>query len=70
MNQHLRKLGEQAAKDINLGYHTDAYTSALAKQIVLDLKFEFAKLRWIGKDDGWDSAIESVVKEISIRYGV
>jgi hypothetical protein len=70
MNSHLRKLGELAAKDTNLGYHNDSYTSAVAKQIVRDLKQEFGKIRWIGEDEGWNKAIEAVTKEISTRYGV
>lgn len=70
MNQHLRKLAEQAAKDINLAYQTDSYTNAITKLIVRDLKQEFAKIKWVGDDDGWNKAIETVIKEISTRYGV
>lgn len=70
MNQHLRKLAEQAAKDINLGYQTDSYTNAITKLIVRDLKQEFAKIKWVGEDDDWNKAIEAVVKEVSTRYGV
>lgn len=70
MNQQLRQLAQQAARQIDLTYPGDAYPVALTKNIVNDLTAEFSKLKWAGEDEGWDRAIKAVQKEILQRYGV
>lgn len=70
MNQHLRKLAEQAARNVDLNYPGDAYPSAIAKEIVRDLTTEFTKIKWAGEDEAWDKAVAAVIKEVSTRYGV
>ena len=68
MNSHLRKIAQQAAKNVDLVYPGDAYPSALVKLIVADLQQEFKKIKWAGQDDGWDKAVAAITKEISHRY--
>jgi hypothetical protein len=70
MNAHLRNIAEQAARDIDLTYPGDAYPNALAKRIIKDLTTEFAKIKWIKDDEGWERAIKSVSNELSQRYGI
>lgn len=70
MNTHLRTLAERASREIDLTYPGDAFPSALAKLIIRDLNGEFAKVKWMGDDEGWERAIKAVTKEISDRYGV
>jgi hypothetical protein len=70
MNTHLRTLAERASREIDLTYPGDAFPSALAKLIIRDLNSEFAKVKWMGDDEGWERAIKAVTKEISDRYGV
>lgn len=70
MNTHLRNLAERAARDIDLTYPGDAFPNALAKHIVKDLTTEFAKVKWMGDDEGWERAIKAVVKELAQRYSL
>lgn len=70
MNQNLRQLAQQAARQIDLAYPGDAYPAALTKNIVNDLTAEFNKIKWAGEDEAWDRAIKAVQKEILQRYGV
>lgn len=70
MNSHLRTIAERAARDIDLTYPGDAFPNALAKHIVKDLTAEFAKVKWIGDDEGWERAIKAVVKELAQRYSL
>ena len=70
MNTHLRNLAERAARDIDLNYPGDAFPNALAKHIVKDLTTEFAKVKWMGDDEGWERAIKAVVKELAQRYSL
>ncbi len=70
MNSHLRSLAERAARDIDLIYPGDAFPNALAKHIVKDLTAEFAKVKWMGDDEGWERAIKAVVKELAQRYSL
>ncbi len=70
MNSHLRSLAERAARDIDLTYPGDAFPNALAKHIVKGLTTEFAKVKWMGDDEGWERAIKAVVKELAQRYSL
>ncbi len=70
MNAHLRSLAERAARDIDLAYPGDAFPNALVKHIVKDLTTEFAKVKWMGDDEGWERAIKAVVKELAQRYSL
>ena len=70
MNSHLRTIAERAARDIDLAYPGDAFPNALAKHIVKDLTTEFAKVKWMGDDEGWERAIKAVVKELAQRYSL
>ena len=70
MNSHLRSLAERAARDIDLTYPGDAFPNALAKHIVKDLTTEFAKVKWMGDDEGWEREIKAVVKELAQRYSL
>lgn len=70
MNSYLRSLAERAARDIDLTYPGDAFPNALTKHIVKDLTTEFAKVKWMGDDEGWGRAVKAVSEEIKKRYGV
>jgi len=70
MNSHLRSLAERAARDIDLAYPGDAFPNAIVKHIVKDLTAEFAKVKWMGDDEGWERAVKAVSEEIKKRYGV
>ncbi len=70
MNSHLRSLAERAARDIDLAYPGDAFPNAIVKHIVKDLTTEFAKVKWMGDDEGWERAVKAVSEEIKKRYGV
>jgi len=63
-------MAERAARDIDLAYPGDAFPNALAKHIVKDLTTEFAKVKWMGDDEGWERAIKAVVKELAQRYSL
>jgi len=69
MNSHLRNLAQQASRKIDLTYPGDAFPASLANSIVKDLDSEFAKIKWVDDDEGWNRAIEAVRKEIKTRYG-
>lgn len=68
VNQHLRNIAIKAARDIDLSYPGDSYPDALTKLIVKDILSELGKVKWMGDDEGWDKAIEAVVKELQSRY--
>jgi hypothetical protein len=70
MNSHLRKIAEQAARNIDLTYPGDAFPSAITKLIIKDLTDELSKVKWMGDDEGWEKAIKEVAKELKQRYGV
>lgn len=70
MNNHLRTIAEKASRNIDLTYPGDAFPSALTKLIINDLTTEFAKVKWMGEDEGWERAIKAVSEEIKKRYGV
>lgn len=70
MNSHLRNLAQQASRKIDLTYPGDAFPASLANSIVKDLDSEFAKIKWVDDDEGWNRAIEAVRKELKTRYGL
>ncbi len=64
------KIAETAAKQIDSGYKDMALCKAILRETIKDLDQEFSKVKWIGDDDGWNTAIEAVRREIKSRYGV
>lgn len=68
MNSRLRELALKASREIDLTYPGDAFPESLAKYITKDLVEEFSKVKWMGDDEGWERAINAVVKELKSRY--
>lgn len=64
------KIAENAAKEIQSGYKDMALCKALLRETIKDLDQEFNKIKWVGEDEAWNSAIEAVRREIKSRYGV
>ena len=64
------KIAETAAKQIDSGYKDMALCKALLRETIKDLDQEFNKIKWVSDDDGWNTAIEAVRREIKSRYGV
>ena len=69
MNQRLRNIAQASARSIDLSYPGDAFPAALTKNIIKDLKQEFRTIKWMGEDEGWDRAMQAVIKELENRYG-
>ncbi len=64
------KIAETAAKQIDSGYKDMALCKAILRETIKDLDQEFNKIKWVSDDDGWNTAIEAVRREIKSRYGV
>ena len=64
------KIAGTAAKQIDSGYKDMALCKAILRETIKDLDQEFNKIKWVSDDDGWNTAIEAVRREIKSRYGV
>ena len=62
------QIAEKACKQIDSGYKDIALCKAMIRELIKDLDQEFAKLKWVGEDEGWNKAIEAVRKELDKRY--
>jgi len=70
MNILLHNLAERACKKINLNYPGDAFPIALTQEVLKDLHDELGKIKWVGEDESWNKAIQSVRQELIKRYNI
>jgi len=68
MNKRAREVTTKAAKSIGLVWTGDALPYAMIRSIIEDIDNELGKLKWVGDDEGWNKAIETVRKELRDLY--
>ena len=74
MNERIKELAEKAGSTHkqNLGVY-QFYTDELekfVKLIIKDIADDLGQIKWLGDDDGWDWAIDTVRKDLIKQYGL